>query len=83
MGRDHDEEAQWGHLCCQVQSLLKMGWGWGGHHHPLITQSAPLIDFSDFGKGFFLFPCLKIKTENKHAQVFEGTGREEVGKMIE
>lgn len=23
--RDHYEEAQWGHLCSQVQSLLKMG----------------------------------------------------------
>lgn len=54
--RDHYEEAQWGHLCSQVQ----MGWG------PVITKSVHLTHLRAFGKGFFYFRVsLKTKTK-KH-----------------
>ena len=54
---------------------------------PLVTQSALLTHFSDFGKGF-LIPMPhsrqrlgrgKKKRKMKRAQVFSGTGREEGG----
>lgn len=55
---------------------------------PLVTQSALLTHFSDFGKGF-LIPMphsrqrlgrgKKKKRKMKRAQVFSGTGREEGG----